>query len=171
MWDLTRPGLEPVSPALAGGFLTTAPPGKPQRNTFLISILYLQKDKENRERGGRNVAGHPPPPPECSERPQPTEWVRLLSPAITDNSNGPKASVNKVSLFGESQMICPVHVHEEEVPGQSIEALALHRLGPFSWKFWAALSRAHRGHRDNARENPYGPQGPAADNRVGGRET
>ena len=29
MWDLPEPGLEPVSPALAGGFLTTAPPGKP----------------------------------------------------------------------------------------------------------------------------------------------
>ena len=27
MWDLPR--LEPLSPALAGGFLTTAPPGKP----------------------------------------------------------------------------------------------------------------------------------------------
>ena len=31
MWDLPRPGLEPVSPALAGGFSTTAPPGKPSR--------------------------------------------------------------------------------------------------------------------------------------------
>ena len=29
MWDLSGPGLEPVSPALAGRFLTTAPPGKP----------------------------------------------------------------------------------------------------------------------------------------------
>ena len=29
MWDLPRSGLETVSPALAGGFLTTAPPGKP----------------------------------------------------------------------------------------------------------------------------------------------
>ena len=28
MWDLPGPGLEPVSPALAGRFLTTAPPGK-----------------------------------------------------------------------------------------------------------------------------------------------
>ena len=28
MWDLPGPGLEPVSPALAGGFLITAPPGK-----------------------------------------------------------------------------------------------------------------------------------------------
>ena len=29
MWDLPRPGLEPVSPALAGTFSTTVPPGKP----------------------------------------------------------------------------------------------------------------------------------------------
>ena len=29
MWDLPRPGLEPVSPALTGRFSTTAPPGKP----------------------------------------------------------------------------------------------------------------------------------------------
>ena len=28
MWDLPGPGLEPVSPALAGGFLTIAPLGK-----------------------------------------------------------------------------------------------------------------------------------------------
>ena len=31
MWDLLRPGLEPVSPALAGIFSTTVPPGKPYR--------------------------------------------------------------------------------------------------------------------------------------------
>ena len=29
MWDPPRPGLEPVSPALADRFSTTAPPGKP----------------------------------------------------------------------------------------------------------------------------------------------
>ena len=28
-WDPPRPGLEPVSPALAGRLSTTAPPGKP----------------------------------------------------------------------------------------------------------------------------------------------
>ena len=28
MWDLPGPGTEPASPALSGGFLTTAPPGK-----------------------------------------------------------------------------------------------------------------------------------------------
>ena len=37
MWDLPGPGLEPVSPALAGGFLSTAPPGKSQ-NTFSFSF-------------------------------------------------------------------------------------------------------------------------------------
>ena len=34
MWDLPRPGLEPVSPALAGRFSTTAPPGKPCFQVF-----------------------------------------------------------------------------------------------------------------------------------------
>ena len=34
MWDPPRPGLEPVSPALAGGFSTTAPPGKPSIKFF-----------------------------------------------------------------------------------------------------------------------------------------
>ena len=34
MWDLPTPGLEPVSPALAGRFSTSAPPGKPL-NLFL----------------------------------------------------------------------------------------------------------------------------------------
>ena len=38
MWDLPRPGLEPVSPALAGRFSTTAPPGKPE-HTLLITTL------------------------------------------------------------------------------------------------------------------------------------
>ena len=34
MWDLPRPGLEPVSPALTGRFLTTEPPGKPRTILF-----------------------------------------------------------------------------------------------------------------------------------------
>ena len=40
MWDLPRPGLEPVSPALAGRFSTTAPPGKPC--WFFLSALSRQ---------------------------------------------------------------------------------------------------------------------------------
>ena len=41
MWDPPRPGLEPVSPALAGGFSTTAPPGKPPTGEFLKRSLML----------------------------------------------------------------------------------------------------------------------------------
>ena len=37
MWDLPRPGLEPVSPALAGRLSTTVPPGKPKAGGFLIT--------------------------------------------------------------------------------------------------------------------------------------
>ena len=43
VWDPPRPGLEPVSPALAGRLSTTAPPGKPMMvylnvNTSVINI-------------------------------------------------------------------------------------------------------------------------------------
>ena len=38
MWDLPRPGLKPMSPALAGRCSTTAPPGKPN-NTFKHKYL------------------------------------------------------------------------------------------------------------------------------------
>ena len=49
MWDPPRPGLEPVSPALAGRLSTTAPPGKPcccflysfVRSSFSIHLSYL----------------------------------------------------------------------------------------------------------------------------------
>ena len=39
MWDLPRPGLEPVSPAPAGRLPTTAPPGKPRDCVFLIILF------------------------------------------------------------------------------------------------------------------------------------
>ena len=38
MWDLPRPGLKPVSPALAGRFSTTAPPGKPL--VIFLSLIW-----------------------------------------------------------------------------------------------------------------------------------
>ena len=43
MWDLPRPGLEPVSPALAGRFSTTAPPGKPQIIDYLLQKVWGKK--------------------------------------------------------------------------------------------------------------------------------
>ena len=41
MWDPPRPGLEPVSPALAGRFSTTAPPGKPP--SYFLICHYSEK--------------------------------------------------------------------------------------------------------------------------------
>ena len=40
MWDLPGPGIEPVSPALAGGFPTAVPRGKPS-DCFLKAALFL----------------------------------------------------------------------------------------------------------------------------------
>ena len=41
MWDLPRPGLEPVSLALADGFSTTAPPGKSQFLKYFNSLAFI----------------------------------------------------------------------------------------------------------------------------------
>ena len=45
MWDLPGPGIEPVSPALAGGSLTTVPPGKPgiTVNGYGVSVWEEEK--------------------------------------------------------------------------------------------------------------------------------
>ena len=41
MWNLPGPGLEPVSPALAGGFLTTSPPGKSWQSSLLVFVHFM----------------------------------------------------------------------------------------------------------------------------------
>ena len=48
--DLPNPGIEPESPALAGGFFTTEPPGKP------ISY-YIAVEKSKAKSGGKNMQG------------------------------------------------------------------------------------------------------------------
>ena len=44
MWDLPGPGIEPVAPALAGRFLTTAPPGKSNSVIFKLKIILNDLD-------------------------------------------------------------------------------------------------------------------------------
>ena len=44
MWDPPRPGPEPVSPALAGRFSTTAPPGKPEVHFLKNNFFVTQND-------------------------------------------------------------------------------------------------------------------------------
>ena len=43
LWDLPRPGIEPVSPALAGGFLSTVPPGK-SNDCFIRRVIWLYEN-------------------------------------------------------------------------------------------------------------------------------
>ena len=39
--DLPYPGIEPVSLALAGGFFTTEPPGKPCMYMYMYTYMYM----------------------------------------------------------------------------------------------------------------------------------
>ena len=55
MWDLPGPGLKPVSPALAGGFLTTAPPGKPQIPAFCLAMISREPVKQTKEVVEKNI--------------------------------------------------------------------------------------------------------------------
>ena len=53
MWDLPRPGIKLMFPALAGGFLTTAPPGKSPQKPFLNQAIFMVNFVVTRER--RNI--------------------------------------------------------------------------------------------------------------------
>jgi len=48
MWDLPGPGIEPMFPALSGGFLTTRPPGQP--NLVLLKVILLFKLKKKNKK-------------------------------------------------------------------------------------------------------------------------
>ena len=46
-WDLPGPGIEHVSPALAGRFFTTKPPGKPNMCTLILIVCLAFSHKMN----------------------------------------------------------------------------------------------------------------------------
>ena len=46
MWDLPRPGIEAVCPALADGFFTTGPPGNPPVEEFWLELGCLEVDDQ-----------------------------------------------------------------------------------------------------------------------------
>ena len=55
MWDLPKPGLQPVFPALAGGFLTTAPPGKSWGDLFVVNFHFYCTEVTEYDFCGRNI--------------------------------------------------------------------------------------------------------------------
>ena len=46
MWDLPGPGIEPMSPALTGGFLATEPPGKSRDVDCLMLYIHANLSDE-----------------------------------------------------------------------------------------------------------------------------
>ena len=41
MWELPGREIQPASPALQGGFLTTGPPGKPKKTVFDVPKFFI----------------------------------------------------------------------------------------------------------------------------------
>ena len=54
-WDLSETGIKLMSPALAGGFLTTGPPGKSSEVFFFLMGLYPVGVYRRREDGESKV--------------------------------------------------------------------------------------------------------------------
>ena len=74
-WDLPRPGLETVSPALAGRFLTTAPPGKSE--TRCLKTVWVMTSTGGTQ--GRMMAVVLTP---LVTHPGPLYWVMCPPPAV-----------------------------------------------------------------------------------------
>ena len=46
MWDLPGPGIDPMSPALIGGFFIIEPPGKPRVGLRAVKTFSLVGERE-----------------------------------------------------------------------------------------------------------------------------
>ena len=57
MWDPPRTGIEPVSPALTGGFPTTAPPGNSHKLIFLKGKRFEQTLQQRRYTDDKHMEG------------------------------------------------------------------------------------------------------------------
>ena len=81
--NLPNPGMEPRSPALAGGFSATEPPGKPKftRGSMYVSINALSQ------------ITHPPLPP---LRPMSTLYVCASIPALQTASSAPFSTFQRL---------------------------------------------------------------------------
>ena len=87
MWDLPGPGLKPVFPALAGGFLTTAPRGKSWSGVYKPDV-------------GAGAGAHNhlwPPVASCDRLWSPAvAGVRKISPFLPLSNLQPMKSTGKI---------------------------------------------------------------------------
>ena len=61
-WVLSRSGIEPISPALARGFFTTEPPGKPRAELLLYVFLFNCNNYLNGSDNNIHNSKNSPPP-------------------------------------------------------------------------------------------------------------
>ena len=101
MWGLPRPGIEPVSPALAGGFLTTAPPGKPLLTFKECSKIQKKNCKITDNEHYVNLVNH-----NSTEIFYNYVWILF----------------NKYSdIVTECKFVCPTHSESKQPKHQSLE--------------------------------------------------
>ena len=86
MWDLPGPTIKVVSPALAGGFLTTGPPRKPEK-CFLSTCHELGKVLGEQE--GHGPSSHLGT--DSKQRSKQIQFLLILAEAVTDLGEGPLA--------------------------------------------------------------------------------
>ena len=77
--DLPDPGMEPASPALAGGFFTTAPPGKP---VLVMKVKLLSRVQLSATPW---IVAYQAPPPRRFSRQE--YWNGLPFPSLGDLPN------------------------------------------------------------------------------------
>ena len=107
-WDLPGPGMEPESPALAGGFLSTAPPGHIGwiGETLRIDGKLENQTKTSRFTKARQEAKMPPQRNDSRQN-----LVRLCLPWLNDHSQNRKG-----------------------VQGMSLEVLSMARTPSSHWE-------------------------------------
>ena len=125
MWDPPRPGLEPVSPALAGRFSTTAPPGKPDN-----SLLSVRQEPTLRpwKRG-------PPPLP-----PPPQQDYQFVIKGYNPGTATWKRCVGQGMGKGH-RLPCPLQAHHS--PSPSTFSLTWKLSRPVLWGFMKASLPRH----------------------------
>ena len=93
MWNLPGPGIKPTSPALAGGFLTTGPPGKSN-----LSAFYRLRKLTNSREPNTIYPGD-------SWQPQIPRWSKPLFTSSVGEQLEP------VSACTELSEVVPRHIH------------------------------------------------------------
>ena len=138
MWDLPRPGLEPVSPALAGRFSATAPPGKP-RTIFLYRFDCTCYDAQEGRQKPQTLTTHPR---HARSVPCTSHRFSHVNHTVLEHKLSISFFTEKVTLSEVSDRVCghwrPVGKPQPELAAGVPKAHAFSTLADCSWR-WEVL--------------------------------